>query len=75
MLTPVGELPTHEVEKVTGELKLPTDSTTMSVEALNPWVAVIDDDEGLTAKSGAAATVTGTRMAGTPGMLTVTCVA
>lgn len=36
MLMPVGALPTQEAEKVTGELKPPTELTTTSVDPLRP---------------------------------------
>jgi hypothetical protein len=34
--TPAGELPTHEAENVTGELKPPTEVTMIVVDPLNP---------------------------------------
>jgi len=36
ILMPVGALPTQEAEKVTGELKPPTELTTTSVDPLKP---------------------------------------
>lgn len=34
--TPAGELPTHEAENVTGELKPPNEVTMIVVDPLNP---------------------------------------
>ena len=71
-MTPVGTLPTQDVEKVIGELNPPTEFTIRSEEVLRPCVVEIVDEEGFMVKSGAAATVTGTRTVGVPMIETVT---
>jgi len=62
-LMPVGALPTHEVEKLTGELKLPKELITTLVDELRPGVTETVPEVGAISKSG---TLTGARTAGVP---------
>ena len=71
ILTPVGAAPTHEVEKVTGELNPPIEFTIMDVPPLRPSMTDTVPEDGLIEKSWA---VTGARIAGVPVMATVTSV-
>ena len=64
---PVGALPTHEVEKVTGELKPPSEFTSTVVDVLSPWITATVPEDGLIAKSGMD---TGAKTAGVPLIVT-----
>jgi hypothetical protein len=66
-LTPVGALPSQDVENVTGELKLPRELTTTLVDELRPGVTERVFEVGVISKSGM---LTGARTAGVPPMLT-----
>jgi hypothetical protein len=67
-LMPVGALPTHETEKLTGELKLPRELTVTEVPASSPGMVDTVSDVGVTEKSGiiAGEGVTGARTATVP---------
>lgn len=69
---PVGALPTHEVEKVTGALKLPSEFTTTLVPPLSPGSVETVSEDGLIEKSGmgAAVGVTGASTAIVPEIMT-----
>ncbi len=57
-LTPAGELPTQEAEKVIGWLKPPIDATIIVVAPLRPRVMDIEVEDAVTVKSGSALDVT-----------------
>jgi len=65
-LMPLGALPTHETEKVTGPLNPPTESTTTLVPPLRPGIVdtVLADGRIENSWMGAAEGVTGARTAG-----------
>jgi len=69
---PVGALPTQDVEKVTGALKLPREFTTTLVPPLSPGIVDTVSEDGCNAKSGmgAAVGVTGASTAIEPEMTT-----
>ena len=64
---PVGALPTHEAENVTGELNPPSELTSTVVEVLSPWMTATFPEDGERAKSG---TDTGAKTAGVPDIVT-----
>lgn len=70
--TPVGALPTQEVEKVTGPLKLPREFTTTLVPPERPGMAETVSADGCNEKSGVgrAAGVTGAKTAIVPEIIT-----
>jgi hypothetical protein len=68
---PVGALPTHEVEKATGELKPPSEFTSTVVPALKPSSTDTVPEEGVIEKSGGP---TGARTDGVPAIVTESCV-
>ena len=74
MLTamPVGALPTQEVEKVTGALKLPIEFTTTLVPPVRPGMVETASVDGWSAKSGigTAVGVTGASTAKVPEIVT-----
>jgi hypothetical protein len=72
-LTPIGALPTQAAEKVTGELKPPTEFTMTFVDVPSPCAVEIVDEDGASVKSGAAA-ATGTSTIGVPAIATATWV-
>ena len=72
---PVGAFPTHEVEKITGELKLPNEFTVTEVSPLSPEIVETVSELGVTEKSGmdagAAGLITGARTVGVPSIVTM----
>jgi len=70
--TPVGALPTHEAEKVTGELNPPSELTTTLVPALRLGMVETESEDGVTEKSGiiAGAGATGARTVSVPEIVT-----
>jgi len=71
---PVGAFPTHEAEKITGELKLPREFTVTEVPPLSPGIVETVSEVGVTEKSGmnagVAALITGARTVGWPAIAT-----
>ena len=71
IVTPVGAAPSHDAEKLTGELNPPSEFTIIEVPPLRPGITATVAEDDSTEKSGDAATGTGARTDGVPAMVTI----
>jgi hypothetical protein len=72
IVTPVGADPTHEAEKLTGELNPPNEFTSTEVPPLSPGITDTVDEEEVSEKSGGTTTSgTGASTDGVPSIATI----
>jgi len=71
IVTPVGAAPTHDAEKLMGELKPPSESTIIDAPALRPGITDTVVEDEATEKYGGTKAGTGARTDGVPSIVTV----